>query len=76
MSFIVTTIDGGRSRYGVLRDARRCLAPVQGDLISKNHQVKQFDSDGAGLVSLDEYVAGFDELLGRGCVHGENGGHC
>src|ERR1051326_7434203 len=28
-------------------------------------QLKQFDSDGDGLVSLDEYVAGFDEFLSR-----------
>lgn len=28
-------------------------------------QLKQFDSDGDGLVSLEEYVAGFDEFLSR-----------
>lgn len=28
-------------------------------------QLKQFDSDGDGLVSLDEYVDGFDEFLSR-----------
>lgn len=28
-------------------------------------QLKQFDSDGDGLVSLDEYVAGFGEFLGH-----------
>ncbi len=31
-------------------------------------QLKQFDSDGDGLVSLDEYVAGFDEFLSRQAV--------
>ncbi|MGH3630128.1 MAG: EF-hand domain-containing protein [Sciscionella sp.] len=50
--------------YGYSKDT-----PEYDDLARRTRavwdQLRQFDSDGDGLVSLDEYVAGFEEFLSR-----------
>lgn len=52
------------SAYGYLEDTEE-YEDLARSTMAVWEQLKQFDSDGDGLVSLDEYVNGFDELLSR-----------